>query len=126
MGTQTQLREGTGSYWMTLGAATIQYPSDGQGGVTATEASSLTYRAGAGDPVIIEAIQLDNCSVAATVNIRNSGSTSTLLSILVPTSATTQYFLVGGAYGLRVNQNFGITYSGTVASIKVFFRYGGV
>lgn len=126
MPTQTQLREGTGSRFMNAGATqTIQYATDGQGGVSATASAGACVNATAANPAVIDCIQIDSVVTSAvTVNIRNAGNSATLFSVVFPTSATTQTVNLG-ALGVQIDQNWGTTSSGgTHTGLKVFYRFG--
>ena len=124
------LRENTASYWIAYpgGVSTAQYPLDGQGGATTTSTSSQVASCGPSNPVIIEAIEVQSCSTAVTsVRIKDHGNNAALFIGNVPVSTSTQWFPLGGAYGVQVNQGFCVTVdNGTnLSGVKVYYRFAG-
>lgn len=123
------LNENTASYWIAAGgsAATDYWPTDGQGGNTTTAANSQLVSCSAGNPVIIEAIEVQTqITGATTVTINAHSGSPALFTITVPVSTGTQWFPLGGAYGVQVNQGFCVRYASTNSSgVKVYYRFAG-
>ena len=123
------LRENTASYWVNAGASTNTnyWPSDGQGANTTTAASSQLASCSASNPVIIEAIEVREQATSATsVLIQDQAGSTTLFEIKVPVSTGTQWFALGGAYGVQVNQGFCVRYANANSSgVKVYYRFAG-
>lgn len=135
-----RIRENTASLWMTKDNTQPQFPTDGQGGVATTAASSLVGNVSPSNPVIIEAIHCEYVTgTAITVNIRKLAPNTDDLFIakVNPTAAEqSQYIPIGGPYGVRVNEPFRvrINAAGTAAlpyssgadkigKVTIFFRY---
>jgi hypothetical protein len=123
------LRENTASYWMNIPAATssTHYPTNGQGGATTNSANSQLVSCGASNPVILEAVEVGSCSTADQVRIYNFDGSAQLFEINVKVDAGTQWFPMGGAYGVQINQGFGaMVDSGTnLSGVKVYYRFAG-
>lgn len=121
------LRENTASYWLAIPAGTsaIQYPTNGQGGATTTSSSSQLASCSASNPVILEAVEVGSCTTADQVRIYNSSGGTELFVINVNVNAGTQWFPMGGAYGVQINQGFGAAVdSGTnLSSVKIYYRF---
>lgn len=111
----------SGSLWMLLDGLT-DYPLNGQGSVTGTAGSSLTANASAGRPVILEAVEVESCSVAGTVVLARDDA-GAITTLQVPTSAATQKFNLGGPHGILVTDGFNATSTGTLVGIKIYFRF---
>lgn len=123
------LRENTASYWLAIPAASssTHYPTNGQGGATTTSTASQLAGCSASNPVILEAIEVGSCSTADQVRIYNFNGTAQLFEINVKVDAGTQWFPMGGAYGVQINQGFGaMVDSGTnLSGVKVYYRFAG-
>jgi hypothetical protein len=123
------LNEKTASLWVAYQPSTQgvnRWPSDGQGGYSTTESGSLVASASSSHPVIIEAVEVQSCANGpATVTINNANGATTLFTIKVPTNVGTQWFAMGGAYGVRVNQNFCVNIDDytKLTGVKVYFRW---
>lgn len=123
------LRENTASYWVSAGGSisTNYWPSDGQGANTTTAANSQLVSCNANNPVIIEAIEVQQqATSASSVIIKSQDGSTTLFDIKVPVSTGTQWIALGGAYGVQVNQGFCVQYASvTTTGVKVYYRFGG-
>lgn len=125
----TYLAENTASLWIAYQPNTSgvnRWPSDGQGGYSLTQAGSLVASATSGRPVIIEAVEVQSCTNGpGTVTINNASGSTALFTIKVPTSTGTQWFAMGGAYGVRVDQNFCVNIDDhlKLTGVKVYFRW---
>lgn len=121
------LRENTASYWLAIPAASISihYPTNGQGGATTTSSSSQLASCSASNPVILEAVEVGSCTTADQVRIYNSSGATELFVINVKVDAGTQWFPMGGAYGVQINQGFGAAVdSGTnLSGVKIYYRF---
>jgi hypothetical protein len=119
------LAENTASLWMNVDNTADRYPLNGQGSNTATAASSLTANGAAARPVIIEAVEVQSCATAVSdVLIKNHAGT-TLWTIKVPVLSATQWFPMGGAYGVRLESGFCAAVSSTtnLTGVKIYFRW---
>lgn len=126
MATETQLREGTGSRFMSPGATqTILVPTNGQGGTSATASASECVNASARNPVIIDAIVVNTTSTnPVVVNIRDAANTTTLFNYTFPVSTSGQVATFG-PLGVQIHQAWGTTSSGgTHTGLHVLYRYG--
>lgn len=137
-----RIRENTASLWMTKTNTGMEFPLDGQGGVTTTSESSLVASASASNPVIIEAVVIDYLigTSSTQVNIREVGGTTDIIQVrFQPTvSEQTQYSAVGGPYGVRVDKPFRVRIGPNglgsqalpyaaggdqIGKVTIFFRY---
>lgn len=121
----TYLAENTASLWMNVDSTVDRYPLNGQGSNTATSTGSLTADASAARPVIIEAVEVQSCATAISdVFIKNHAGT-TLWTIKVPILASTQWFAMGGAYGVRLESGLRASVSNTsnLTGVKIYFRW---
>lgn len=116
------MSDAVGSLWFKKTAAGAEYPGDGQGGVAASAAASTTILANAGQPVIVEAVSVESCSVAGAVTIQNHGGTIDVEVINVPTSTSAQWFPVGGVYGARVHSGIRASNTGTMVGVRIWYR----
>jgi hypothetical protein len=118
------LKENTASLWMSPDNTLARWPTTGQGGVTATAASSLTVSASASNPVILEAVEFEKCSAdAQNVTIYAHNGTTPLWVFNPANSAATQWFPVGGPYGTQLNQGFSASRTASAGNVKIYFRY---
>ena len=118
------LKENTASLWMSPDNASARWPTTGQGGVTATAASSLTVSASASNPVILEAVEFEECASASqSVTIYAHDGTTPLWVIKPANAATTQWFPIGGPYGTQLNQGFSASRTTSAGNVKIYFRY---
>lgn len=123
------LRENTASYWMNIPAGTsaTHYPTDGQGGATQTSTASQLVSCGASNPVILEAVEVGSCSAAEQVRIYNSNGSAQLFEINVKVDTGTQWFPMGGAYGVQINQGFGamVDNGSSLSGVRIYYRFAG-
>lgn len=138
----SRIRENTASLWMTKTTIGAQSPGDGQGSVVASIANSLCASASVDNPVIIDAVVFDyNTSTSpadtASLRIRDESNNDLLVVTANPTtSQQSQYFKVGGPFGVRINVPFkarignsgtnALPYtqgSQTIGPVTIFFRY---
>ncbi len=128
MATETKLREGTGSRFMEPGTTlTLLFPTNGQGGTSATASASECVNASKRNPAVIDAIILETVATAAvTVNIRASDGTTGIAAFAFPISTTRQVLSLA-PFGLQIDQNWCTvvtTTTGTITGLKVLYRYG--
>lgn len=110
------------------GVTAAQYPSDGQGGITATAASSEL--AGAPEVVITKIMILAaDVAAATTLTLKDSGGTTIGAAINVAIMAATAVPVVYdfGPTGMRVpvvsgSANFSVTPSDADIKVLVFYR----
>lgn len=122
------MKEDTASLWMNIDNTSNIYPDGGQGAslAAASKANSLVAGASASKPVILEAVEVYCPSTAGTISIRNYADNTDIFTINVSAKAdTTQWFPLGGPYGVQVNQGFGARVSNTtnLTNVKIYFRY---
>jgi len=121
----TYLAENTASLWMNVNNTADRYPLDGQGANTDTAASSLTVSGSAARPVIIEAVEVQSCATAISDVVIKNHAGATIWTIKVPILASTQWFAMGGAYGVRLESGLRASVSSTtnLTGVKIYFRW---
>lgn len=123
------LRENTASYWMDIPASTsaAHYPTDGQGGASQTASLSQLASCAASNPVIVEAVEVRESTAATSIRIKNNANSATLFEIKSNPVAYTQWYPLGGAYGVQVNQGIcaAVDNGTTVSGVKIYYRFAG-